>query len=150
MIRIDAVWLATDPLDMRAGIDSALARVIKVLVHDGIGFWLAARRLHQGHFVWPTQAPQGQLRLSTAQLDARVLVAKYSDHLPLYRQEHIFGRAGVEIPRSTLAQWVGVCGVRLQPLVDALKAQVFQHAEIHADETPVQMLKPGNKKTHRA
>ena len=88
--------------------------------------------------------------IPTAGLLAQVLVAKYSDHLPLYRQEHIFGRAGVEIPRSTLAQWVGVCGVRLQPLVDALKAQVFQHAVIHADETPVQMLKPGNKKTHRA
>ena len=58
--------------------------------------------------------------IATAGLLAQVLVAKYADHLPLYRQESIFARAGVELPRSTLAQWVGVCGVRLQPLVDAL------------------------------
>jgi len=88
--------------------------------------------------------------LPTAGLLAQVLVAKYSDHLPLYRQERIFGRAGVEIPRSTLAQWVGVCGVQLQPLVDALKDAMLQSTVLHADETPVAMLKPGNKKTHRA
>lgn len=88
--------------------------------------------------------------IPTAGLLAQVLVAKYSDHLPLYRQERIFGRAGVEIPRSTLAQWVGICGVRLQPLVDALKVQVLSHSVLHADETPVAMLKPGNGKTHRA
>jgi len=88
--------------------------------------------------------------IPTAGLLAQVLVAKYSDHLPLYRQERIFGRAGVEIPRSTLAQWVGICGVQLQPLVDALKNEMLKHAVLHADETPVEMLKPGNKKTHRA
>lgn len=49
-----------------------------------------------------------------------MLVAKYLYHLPLYRQERIFGRVGLEIARSTLADWVGVCGVQLQPLVDAL------------------------------
>jgi transposase len=88
--------------------------------------------------------------IPTAGLLAQVLVAKYSDHLPLYRQERIFGRAGVEIARSTLAQWVGICGVRLQPLVDALKTEVLSHSVLHADETPVAMLKPGNGKTHRA
>ncbi|MBK8071139.1 MAG: IS66 family transposase [Ramlibacter sp.] len=88
--------------------------------------------------------------IPTTGLLAQVLVAKYADHLPLYRQEEIFGRAGLAIPRSTLAQWVGICGVRLQPLVDALKAQMLQHRVLHADETPVQMLKPGNGKTHRA
>ena len=88
--------------------------------------------------------------IPTAGLLAQVLVAKYSDHLPLYRQEHIFGRAGVALPRSTLAQWVGICGVRLQPLVDALKHEMLSHTVLHADETPVEMLKPGNKKTHRA
>ena len=51
-------------------------------------------------------------------------MAKHDDHLPLYRQEAIFERAGLAIPRSTLAAWVGVCGVRLQPLVDAMKAAV--------------------------
>ena len=88
--------------------------------------------------------------IPTAGLLAHVSVAKYTDHQPLYRLEPIFGRAGFPIPRSTLAQWVGTCGVRLQPLVDALKAVVLRHGVLHADETPVQMLKPGNGKTHRA
>lgn len=94
MIRIEAVWLAVEPLDMRAGTESALARVVhvfgaahphhaylfanrranrmKVLVHDGIGIWLAARRLHQGKFVWPKHAGP-TLGLTRAQLDALVL-----------------------------------------------------------------------------
>jgi transposase len=88
--------------------------------------------------------------IPTAGLLAQVLVAKYADHQPLYRQEGIFERAGVAIPRSTLAQWVGVCGVRLQPLVDALKATLLEHEVLHADETPVAMLKPGKGMTHRA
>jgi hypothetical protein len=88
--------------------------------------------------------------IPTAGLLAQVLVAKYADHLPLYRQEKIFGRAGLEIPRSTLGAWVGMCGVQLQPLVDALKASVLSHSILHADETPIPMLKPGNKKTRRA
>ncbi len=88
--------------------------------------------------------------IPTVGLLTQVLVAKYADHQPLYRQESIFGRAGLAIPRSTLAQWVGTCGVRLLPLVDALKAQVLQHRVLHGDETPVAMLKPGNGKTHRA
>ena len=91
--------------------------------------------------------------IPTTGLLAQVLVAKYADHQPLYRQEAIFGRAGLAIPRSTLEQWVGTCGVRLQPLVDALKVQMLKHRVLHADETPVQMLKPAGKrdgKTHRA
>jgi transposase len=79
--------------------------------------------------------------IPTSGLLAQVLVAKYSDHLPLYRQENIFARSGFAIPRSTLAQWVGVCGVQLQPLVDALKDSMLKHAVVHADETPVAMLK---------
>jgi len=88
--------------------------------------------------------------LPTTGLLAQVLVAKYLDHLPLYRQEHIFERAGLAIARSTLAQWVGECGVQLQPLVDALAAEMLRHGVLHADETPVAMLKPGHGKTHRA
>jgi transposase len=109
MIRIDAVWLSTVPLDMRAGTDTALARVvgvfgaahphtaylfanrranrIKVLVHDGIGIWLAARRLHQGHFVWPqvnlasltnATGATNRVSLSRTQLDALVLGLPWS------------------------------------------------------------------------
>ncbi len=78
------------------------------------------------------------------------MVAKFADHLPLYRQEKIFGRAGLAIPRSTLAQWEGQTGVQLQPLVDALRKAVLAQRVVHADETPVQMLAPEERKTHRA
>lgn len=88
--------------------------------------------------------------IPTVGLLAQVLVAKYGDHLPLYRQERIFERAGLAIPQSTLGEWVGVCGVRLQPLVDALREVLLQHNVLHADETPVQMLVPGKGKTQRA
>jgi transposase len=91
--------------------------------------------------------------IPTTGLLAQVLVAKYLDHLPLYRQEAIFERAGMAIARSTLAQWVGECGVQLQPLVDALAAEMLQQRVLHADETPVAMLKPAHQrdgKTHRA
>ncbi|EPL3136813.1 MULTISPECIES: IS66 family transposase [Pseudomonas] len=88
--------------------------------------------------------------MPTAGLLAHVMVAKFADHLPLYRQEKIFGRAGLAIPRSTLARWVGQTGVQLQPLVDALREAVLAQPVIHADETPVQMLAPGEKKTHRS
>lgn len=91
--------------------------------------------------------------LATTGLLSHVLVAKYADHLPLHRQEAIYARAGVPIPRSTLAQWVGSCGVQLQPLASALRAEVLAHAVLHADETPVQMLKPAAQrdgKTQRA
>lgn len=94
MIRVDAVWLAVAPLDMRASTESALARVVndfgaarphhayhfanrranrmKVLLHDGIGVWLAARRLNQGKSVWPRDVA-ATLTLTRAQLDAHVL-----------------------------------------------------------------------------
>jgi transposase len=88
--------------------------------------------------------------IPTAGLLAHVLVAKHSDHLPLYRQEAIFARAGLAIPRSTLGAWVGQCGVRLQPVVDALKEHLLRCQVLHADETPVAMLDPGGGKTHRA
>lgn len=88
--------------------------------------------------------------LATPGLLAHVLVAKYADHLPLYRQEGVFARAGLRIARSTLAQWVGACGFALQPIVNALRDEILAHRVLHADETPVKMLKPGTKATHRA
>ncbi len=83
-------------------------------------------------------------------LIAHVLIANYLDHLPLSRQEGIFGRAGLPIPQSTLAEWVGRMGVTLQPLIDALKTDMLTYPVLHADETPVAMLEPGAGKTHRA
>ncbi len=88
--------------------------------------------------------------IPTAGLLAQVLVAKYADHAPLYRQESIFERAGLALSRSTLAQWVGACGVGLQPLIEAMKEQLLTRPVLHADETPVAMLKPGLGRTHRA
>lgn len=88
--------------------------------------------------------------LPTAGLLAHVMVAKFADHLPLSQQEKIFGRAGLMIARSTLAQWVGQTGVQLQPVVDVLREAVLAEGVVHADGTPVQMLAPREKKTHRA
>jgi len=81
---------------------------------------------------------------------AQVVVAKHDDHLPLYRQTEIYARSGVHIPRSSMAQWVGICGVRLTPLADALKDFILGHDVVHADETPVRLLAPGKGKTSRA
>jgi transposase len=88
--------------------------------------------------------------IPTAGLLAQVLVAKHADHLPLYRQEAIFGRAGLAIPRATLGAWVGQCGARLEPVAEALKAELLHCQVLHADETPVAMLAPGKGKTQRA
>jgi len=95
LIRIDAVWMATEPLDMRAGPETALARVVqvfgaahphhaylfanqranrmKVLVHDGVGVWLAARRLNAGKFVWGDARLSPRLPMNAAQLSALTL-----------------------------------------------------------------------------
>ena len=81
---------------------------------------------------------------------AQVTVAKQDDHLPLYRQSEIYARSGVHIARSSMAQWHGICGVRLTPLAWALKDFILGHEVVHADETPVSMLAPGKGKTHRA
>ena len=88
--------------------------------------------------------------IPTTKLLAQVLVSKYADHLPLYRQQQIYARAGVDLPRSTLADWVGRCGVELTPLVECLRNVIKQQAVLHADETPVAMLAPGRKRTHTA
>ena len=81
---------------------------------------------------------------------AQVVVAKHDDHLPLYRQEEIYARSGVHIARSSMAQWIGICGVRLAPLADALKEFILGQDVIHADETPVALLAPGRGKTKKA
>jgi len=81
---------------------------------------------------------------------AQVVIQKYTDHLPLYRQEAIFARSGIELSRTTLAEWIGVVGLRLQPLVDALHARLLTEPILHADETPVAQLDPGAGKTKRA
>jgi transposase len=78
---------------------------------------------------------------------AHVLVSKYCDHLPLYRQSQIYARAGVELDRSTLAEWVGGSSRLLAPLVEALRRHVMAAGKLHADDTPVPVLAPGLGKT---
>src|SRR6266567_3844161 len=78
---------------------------------------------------------------------AHVLVSKYGCHLPLYRQSEIFAGEGIDLDRSTLAGWVGAASELLTPLVDEIKKHVLAAAKIHADDTPVPVLAPGNGKT---
>ena len=78
---------------------------------------------------------------------AHVIVSKFSDHLPLYRQSEIYARQGVEISRSTLAGWVGGASDLLGPLVDAIQKHVLAGGKLHADDTPMPVLAPGNGKT---
>ena len=78
---------------------------------------------------------------------AHVLVSKYADHLPLYRQSEIYARYGVELERSTLADWVGGTSELLDPLVETLRRYVMAAGKVHADDTPVPVLAPGNGRT---
>jgi transposase len=78
---------------------------------------------------------------------AHVLVSKYADHLPLYRQSEIYARQGVELDRSTMADWVGAASYLLTPLVDQLRKHVLAAGKLHADDTPVPVLAPGTGKT---
>jgi transposase len=77
---------------------------------------------------------------------AHVLVSKYCDHLPLYRQSEIYAREGVDLERSTLADWVGGASQLLAPLVEVLRRHVMSANKLHADDTPVPVLAPGNGK----
>jgi transposase len=78
---------------------------------------------------------------------AHVLVSKYCDHQPLYRQSQIYARQGVELERSTMADWIGASSQLIEPLVEALHGYVMEAGKLHADDTPVPVLAPGNGKT---
>lgn len=78
---------------------------------------------------------------------AHVLVSKYCDHLPLYRQSQIYARAGIELDRATLAEWVGSVSALIEPLLGALGQYVMNTPKLHADDTPIPVLAPGTGKT---
>jgi transposase len=80
-------------------------------------------------------------------LIAHVLVSKYADHLPLYRQSGMYERLGIDLERSTLADWVGRSSALLAPLIDALRKDVMASSVLHGDDTPVPVLAPGAGKT---
>jgi transposase len=98
-----------------------------------------------------TQPPMPSLPIEKgmpgAGLLAHVLIAKYDDHLPLYRQSEIYAREGMELDRSTLASWVGQMAFHLDPLAQAIARHVRGGVTIHADDTPVPVLDPGRGKT---
>jgi transposase len=96
-----------------------------------------------------TAAPERPIArgLAGPGLLAHVLLSKYCDHQPLYRQSEIYARSGVELERSTLADWVGQCSALLAPLVDSLSRYVLSGAKLHADDTPVPVLQPGRGTT---
>jgi transposase len=81
---------------------------------------------------------------------AHVLVSKYGDHSPLYRQSQIFKREGIDLDRSTLADWVGKSTALLEPLADAIARHVLKGQALFADDTPVKLLAPGSGKTRTA
>lgn len=86
--------------------------------------------------------------LATPGLLAQVVISKYADHLPLYRQEQIFKqRHGVELPRQTLAGWIDLVADWLKPVFGHLREEVFKQGYVQIDETPVRYLKPGHGKT---
>lgn len=78
---------------------------------------------------------------------AHIVVSKYDDHLPLYRQAEIYARDGVSLETSTLSGWVGATAAALTPLVDALAAGIIGSDTLHVDDTPVPVLAPGTGKT---
>ena len=97
------------------------------------------------------QAPMPSLPIERGRpgpgLLAHVLVAKYADHLPLYRQSGIYAREGVDLERSTLADWVGRSAALLDPLVAALRKDILASDLLHGDDTPVPVLAPGRGST---
>jgi len=99
-----------------------------------------------------TPAPSRPIErgLAGPSLLAHVLVSKYAVHLPLYRQSEIFEREGIDLDRSTLADWVGGASRLLAPLVDQIRKHVLSGSKLHADDTPVPVLAPGMGKTKTA
>ena len=97
------------------------------------------------------QAPMPDLPIPRGMVDAsflaHIVVAKFCDHLPLYRQAEIYARSGLDIDRSQLAEWLGHVAWLLRPLVELIAQHVMAGRVIHADDTPVDVLAPGTGKT---
>src|SRR5579862_1763440 len=104
-----------------------------------------------GHCARITQLPAPsrpiERGLPAPGLLAQVIVAKYGDHCPLYRQQAIYRRSGIDLDRATLADWVGSASRLLEPLVGSLGRYVRAAEKLHADDTPVPVLDPGRGKT---
>lgn len=107
----------------------------------------ACRACTDGVVQAPAPAWLIQAGLPTEATVAHVLVSKYADHLPLYRQAQIMGRQGIDLDRSTLADWVGRAAFELRPVFDALIADLKRSTKLFMDETRAPVLDPGSRKT---
>ncbi|KQV14334.1 transposase [Rhizobium sp. Root1203] len=107
----------------------------------------ACRACTDGVAQAPAPARLIQAGLPTEATIAHVLVSKYADHLPLYRQAQIMSRQGVDLDRSTLADWVGRAAFELRPVVDALLSDLKRSTKLFMDETRAPVLDPGSRKT---
>jgi transposase len=104
----------------------------------------------EGVVVAPKPAQPIEKGLPGPGLLAHVVVSKYGDHLPLYRQETIFERHGLELSRQTMCGWVMAGARLLEPLVDTMKRSILESKVIHTDDTPVTACTPGQKGTHKS
>lgn len=93
----------------------------------------------------PSRVIQGSY--AGASLLAHVAISKFADHLPLYRQSQIFERSGLDLNRSTMADWMGRVAWEIQPVIDAMGRHVFKSPKIHGDDTVLKVLDPGSRKT---
>lgn len=109
-----------------------------------------AYRGRDGVFQAPAPAHLIEGGIATEALLAQIAVAKYADGLPLYRQEAIYARDGVELDRALMAQWMGRVGFELEPLADAVLAQIKRAERVFADETTLPTLAPGSGKVKTA
>ena len=122
---------------------------IKVLVHVRNKY--ACRSCEEGVTLAPMPTQPIAKSIASASLLAHVLVSKFADHLPLYRQSEMWGRLGVDISRATMSGWVLRCGTMLAPLVELLRQNIINSDYARADETPLQVLsEPGRKATDKS
>jgi transposase len=119
---------------------------LKVLVHVRNKY--ACRACEEGVKLAPLPPQPIPKSMATSGLLAHVLVSKYADHLPLYRQSDMWSRLGIDISRATMCGWVLKCGALLAPLVDLMRLNIINHDYARADETSLQVLnEPGRKAT---
>jgi transposase len=97
-------------------------------------------------------APSRPIERGVADLGllVQIIVAKFADHQPLYRQAKIYARQGVDLDCSTMAHWVSACGALVRPLVDALQRYVLAPGKVYTDDTTMPVLAPGNGQTKTA
>lgn len=116
---------------------------VKVIEHIRCKY--ACRACEEGVKIAPPSVSPIHKSIATCGLLSHVIVSKYADHLPLYRQEQMLQRMGIDIARSTLCSWILSCSELLEPLYNLLKEEIVAENHIQADETPVQVMQEKKK-----